>query len=61
MNMLFSLVLPFLVFQVIMGIDLTSRTFTKFKSRSIDSSKEALEWNMGGGSGGKPPGPQCCD
>ncbi|KAI9610527.1 hypothetical protein H4Q26_006669 [Puccinia striiformis f. sp. tritici PST-130] len=37
-----------------MGIDLTSRKLNKFNSRSIDSSKEALEWNMPGGSKGSP-------
>ncbi|POW08347.1 hypothetical protein PSTT_07625 [Puccinia striiformis] len=61
MNLL-SLFLPSLIFQVIVGIDQTSRTLNRFKSRSIHSSKEAPEWNEGGGGGGNPelPPPQCC-
>ncbi|POW08351.1 hypothetical protein PSTT_07621 [Puccinia striiformis] len=54
MNLLLSSVLPFLVFQAIMGIDLSSRNLNKFKSRSIHPN-EALEW-----SSGAPPPPDCC-
>ncbi|KAI7937103.1 hypothetical protein MJO28_016002 [Puccinia striiformis f. sp. tritici] len=67
MNLLSSLGLPFLVFQVIMGLDLTSKNLNKVKSRSIHSSREALDWSIrGGGSTGDPAPPEpklpnpCC-
>ncbi|KAH9446942.1 hypothetical protein MJO28_016049 [Puccinia striiformis f. sp. tritici] len=52
------LVLPFLVFEVIMGItiDPTFRKLNKFKSRSIHPN-EALESNTGGGKAGYSPPP----
>ncbi|KAH9449654.1 hypothetical protein MJO28_010777 [Puccinia striiformis f. sp. tritici] len=50
MNLALS-VLPFLVLQVIMSIDPTSRKPNKFKSRSIPVN-EALEGNAGGGTAG---------
>ncbi|POW08353.1 hypothetical protein PSTT_07623 [Puccinia striiformis] len=62
MNLSLSLVLPFLVFQVIMGIDPTSRTSNKLKSRSIRPSKEVLERNAGDTGLTPPPdlSPPCC-
>ncbi|KNE97102.1 hypothetical protein PSTG_09676 [Puccinia striiformis f. sp. tritici PST-78] len=65
MNLLFSLVLPFLVFQVIKGLDLIPRNLNKFESRATHPSKEALGWNKGvGGHKGKhapsKPEPPCC-
>ncbi|POW08354.1 hypothetical protein PSTT_07622 [Puccinia striiformis] len=50
-------ILPFLVLQVIMGLDLTSKNLNKFKTRSIHSSREALEWNVGGGGSTGEPAP----
>ncbi|KNF02639.1 hypothetical protein PSTG_04236 [Puccinia striiformis f. sp. tritici PST-78] len=43
-----------------MGINLTPRKSNKFESRSVHSSKEELEWNMGGGGGGNPNLPDPC-